>query len=313
VIEVIISELSGSVNLFGVDEVIAEKLDAPAPVIGEVAAGDHLIKVRAARQDDAESPVVVLVPAMGVPAGYYLKFVAHLHRLGLQVVSYDVRGQGETGPRAARGTRFGYQDFVEDLDGVLDVVDQVIPVGAPRFALGHSLGGQISMLHAAAHPGRVRGVALIASGAVNYRVYPGRLRRYYYNLLGPQSIAVLSTLLGYWPGERFGFGGRQATGLMRDWARQSRTARWRLSGSDFDYDAALARMSTPMLTVTVDNDSLAPKQAMDDLAGSTNAPRTERHYSEANAAARLDHFKWARNAGELATWIDEWIRSVLRR
>ncbi|MFC7344035.1 alpha/beta fold hydrolase [Saccharopolyspora griseoalba] len=295
------------------DEVIAEKLDAPAPVIGEVAAGEHRIKVRAALQDDPESPVVVLAPAMGVPAGYYLKFVAHLHRLGLQVVSYDVRGQGETGPRATRGTRFGYQDFVDDLDGVLDVVDQVVPATAPRFALGHSLGGQITMLHTAAHPGRVRGAVLIASGSVNYRAYPGRLRRYYYNLLGPQAIAALSTLLGCWPGERFGFGGRQATGLMRDWARQGRTARWRLSGSDVDYDAALARLSTPLLTVTVDNDALAPGSAMDDLAGSTPAPRTRRHYSEADAGARLDHFKWARNAGELATWIDEWIRGVLRR
>ncbi|GAA2340553.1 alpha/beta fold hydrolase [Saccharopolyspora halophila] len=294
------------------DEVIAEKLDAPAPVIGEVAAGDYRIKVRAARQDAPDSPVLVLAPAMGVPAGYYRKFVAHLHRQGLQVVSYDVRGQGETEPRVTRGIDFGYQDFVDDLDGVLDVVDETFPDTAPRFVLGHSLGGQIAMLHTAARPGRVRGAILIASGAVNYRVYPG-LRKYYYNLLGPQAIAAVSAVLGFWPGERFGFGGRQAGGLMRDWARQGRTARWRLSGAATDYDAALERVSAPLLTVTVDNDTLAPKSAMDDLVGRTGGPRTERHYSSADAGAGLDHFKWARNAGELSGWIGDWVRGVLER
>jgi predicted alpha/beta hydrolase len=293
-----------------VDEVTTRKVDAPAPVLGVVPAGQYRIKVRAVQQDDPSAPVAVLAPAMGVPAGYYRPFVAELHRLGMTVVSFDVRGQGENKPRAQRGVHFGYQDFVNDLDAVLDLVESVLP-RAPRFILGHSLGGQIALLHTAANPGRIRGAALIATGSVWYRGYPG-LAKYYYSLLGTQTIALASTLLGYWPG--YVFGGKQATGLMRDWARQARTGRWRLSGSDLDYDSALADVTTPLLTVTVDNDELAPKSSMNDLVKhSTRAERTSRHYTADDAGGPVDHFKWTRSSAEMAAWIQDWMHGVLAR
>ena len=293
-----------------VDEVTTRKVDAPAPVVGVVPAGQYRIKVRALQQDDPTAPVAVLAPAMGVPAGYYRRFAAELHRLGMTVVSFDVRGQGENRPRAQRGVRFGYQDFVNDLDAVLDLVESVFPK-APRFVLGHSLGGQIALLHAAANPGRVQGAALIATGSVWYRAYPG-LAKYYYSLLGTQAIAIGATLLGYWPG--FAFGGKQATGLMRDWARQARTGRWRLTGSDLDYDAAMAEVTTPLLTVTVENDELAPKSAMADLVKhSTRADRTARHYTADDAGGPVDHFKWTRSSAGMAAWIEDWMNGVLGR
>ncbi|KAA5826885.1 alpha/beta fold hydrolase [Saccharopolyspora hirsuta] len=278
-------------------------------MLGLVSAGQHRIKVRAAQQDDPTSPVVVLVPAMGVPARYYRPFVADLHRQGLSVVTFDLRGQGESKPIAARGVRFGYQSLIDDLNGVLDLVESVLPQ-APRFLLGHSLGGQIALLHTARHQGRVQGVALVASGSVWFRSFPGvyKLR----TLVGTQVVAGASTLLGYWPGHRFGFGGRQAAGLMQDWARQARTSKYRLNGSATDYEAALREVRVPLLTVSVAGDRLAPKSSVDHLAAKARqAMRTSKHYTRsASGAENLGHFSWVRNGGALSRWVKDWIAAA---
>lgn len=283
--------------------------DRASTVLGHVSAGAHRIAVRTARQEDPGSPVVVLLPAMGVPARYYRPFVADLHRQGLTVVVFDLRGQGETKPRAARGVRFGYQSLIDDVDAVLDLVESAFPQ-APRFLLGHSLGGQIALLHAARNPDRVHGVALVASGSVWFRSFPGVHK--FRTLFGTQAVATMSALLGYWPGERLGFGGRQATDLMQDWARQARTGRYRLNGSTTDYEAALQELRQPLLTVSVAGDRLAPKSSVDHLAAKARrARRTVKHYTRAASGAEsLGHFKWVRNGGELSRWISDWIASA---
>ena len=273
-------------------------------MLGVLDAGAHQLSVRATEQTDPTSPVVILLPAMGVPATYYRAFVENLHRQGMTVVSFDFRGHGESGPQATRGVKFGYQDLVNDAAAVVDLVEQRYP-DAPRFLVGHSLGGQITMLYTASHPGRVQGAALLASGSVWFRTFPGS--QSVKNLIGTQLIAAMSTVLGYWPG--WGFGGRQATGLMCDWARQGRTGRWALQGSTTDYEKALAELRMPLLTVSFDGDELAPPSSMDHLAGKARqAIRTRRHYGLADAGAdKLGHFGWVYRSAELSRWIGEWL------
>ncbi|GAA4863521.1 alpha/beta hydrolase family protein [Saccharopolyspora rosea] len=281
----------------------------PDTVLARVPAGAHELTVRAVLQDDPTSPVILLLPAMGVPARYYRRFVGNLHAHGLSVVTFDLRGQGESAPLPARGVRFAYQDLIDDVDAVIDVIASALP-GAPRFLLGHSLGGQLGMLHTASRPGRVRGVVLVASGSAWYAAFPGiyRLR----TLFGPQLVAGLARVLGYWPGHRLGFGGRQPVGLVRDWARQSRTGRYVLAGSSTNYEAALRSVDVPLLTVTVSGDRLAPQSSVDHLAGKAiRARRVHKHYSRTLAGAdQLGHFSWVRNGAELSRWIREWVTEV---
>lgn len=126
-----------------------------------------------------------------------------LYEQGNTVVTVDQRGHGEAAPKPVRGVRCGYRDLVDDVGSVLDLIVSVYP-HAPRFLLGHSIGGQVSMLYAAADPGRVQGLVLLASGSVWFRCFGGtRGVRY---LIGIQ-LAVIAMILGYWPGHRLGFGG----------------------------------------------------------------------------------------------------------
>jgi predicted alpha/beta hydrolase len=99
---------------------------------------------------------------------------------------------------------------------------------APIWLGGHSLGGQMALASAAGNPDPVSGVVMIASGSVHLPCYQGKLR------WGVRILATLSSLtgpvLGYFPGARVGFGGREAAGLMRDWSHVARTGEYRPAG-----------------------------------------------------------------------------------
>ncbi|MEU7283616.1 alpha/beta fold hydrolase [Streptomyces sp. NPDC045431] len=283
------------------------------PLLGEITAPDGArltVRVRA-RDDDAGAPVIVLLPAMGTPARNYLPLVRALHRRGMTVVTTDLRGQGESVPVPARGVRFGYRDIVEhDIGAVLDVVDAAYPT-APRLLLGHSLGGQLGLVHCGLfQPARLDGVVLVASGSAWYRALGRDGARW---LVRSQLSALGAGILGYWPGERFGFGGRETARLMRDWARQMRTGRYTVPGARVDYERALRAVTLPVLAVDVENDTMAPPTAVDHLCAKMPAARVERlHYACADAGGRpLDHFRWIRHHGGLVEHIGAWAERVV--
>ena len=116
-----------------------------------------------------------------------------------------------------------------------------------------------------------------------------------------QAISATSALLRIWPG--WGFGGRQARGVIRDWGYTARHGRFpRLAGVELD--RALAAVRTPVLAMSVDDDQYTPAPTLDHLAAKFLAAPVERvHYTSAEAGAPLDHFIWVRAAGPLAARI----------
>ncbi|MET8689682.1 alpha/beta fold hydrolase [Streptomyces sp. NPDC004732] len=264
------------------------------------------------------APAVLILPAMGTPARFYRRFAHQLHGEGLTVLTVDLRGQGEATPSAAgRGAPSGgYRAIVEeDLPAVVAAIRDELGTEPPLHLLGHSLGGQLGLVHAAlsrrsggsscASGSGVDGVAVVATGSVWFRAYgplhgPGLL-------LVQLLIAGTATVLGRWPGTRLGFGGNQPKGVMRDWARQVRTGRYSGKGSARDYEKALGTLDLPVLAVSVDHDSFAPASALDHLLGKVPGARLTRcHYTAQEAGGRLDHFAWTRAGGTLAKWVAAW-------
>ncbi|QMU78050.1 alpha/beta fold hydrolase [Streptacidiphilus sp. PB12-B1b] len=278
------------------------------PVLAELRAPDGAaITVRALARPDADAPVVLVLPAMGTAARHYTPLVRALHAAGLSVAVCDLRGHGESRPRPGRGVRFGYREIVEqDLPAVLDAVQAAFPQ-APLLLLGHSLGGQLGMVHCGVFRPRLAGAVLVASGSAWYRCFGPRagLRR----LVHSQFAVLVSAVIGYWPGERLGFGGRESARLMRDWARQMRTGRYRAHGACADYERALAEVALPVLAVDVADDELAPPRAVDHLCGKMPAARVERwSYTVEQAGGRpLDHFRWIRHNRGLVAAITQWV------
>lgn len=254
-------------------------------------------------------PVVVIWPAMGVRARYYRPFATALRDAGLAVIVADLRGTGVSTPPPSRACRYGYRELAADVGAVLDALKPRLD-GRPTLLLGHSLGGQAALLHLALRgTDRVDGLALLAVGVPYWRSYPGL--RGYGVLPYSQGIAAVAGVFGVWPG--WGFGGRQARGVIRDWAGTARSGRLpTLDG--VDGEAAVGRLTLPVLAVSVDDDQYTPHPVVDHLCAKlTAAPVTRHRYTVGEAGAPLDHFRWVRAALPLTRRVADFAAGLPRR
>ncbi|MFG2195922.1 alpha/beta fold hydrolase [Streptomyces sp. NPDC048639] len=281
----------------------------PHPEIDEfitVRTQGFALTARVSRPRTAPVAVIVLWPAMGVKASHYDGFGADLASKGIGVVTVDLRGQGDSVPEAGRGHRYGYEDVAtQDWPQVIAAAREAFGQNTPLYALGHSLGGQMSLLHLARRPESVDGMVLVASGSVHYRCYTGlaRLRV----LVGSQLISLIAAVLGYWPGDKLGFGGRQSARLVRDWARTARTGRWQPTGAGVDYESLLPGVRIPVLAISIEGDDLAPPAAVDGLCGKLPSARVDRHHCALPDRGGSPHFRWVRDGEVIARRIREWI------
>ncbi len=256
--------------------------------------------------DAAGGRAVVIWPAMGVRARFYRPFAADLRDAGFAVHVVDLRGTGASTPPASRASRYGYSDLVGDVAAVQEVLKPRLGE-RPTLLVGHSLGAHICLLHLASTGGaNVAGLVVVAAGLAYWRTYPPA--RGAVTLAQTQAVAGIATLLGFWPG--WGFGGRQARGVVKDWAYTARHGRYP-SATGADVETALAGLRTPVLAVSVQGDSYAPAPGLDYLCGKLASAPVERvHYTNAQAGASLNHFTWARAGGALAHRIAEFTNKL---
>jgi predicted alpha/beta hydrolase len=248
----------------------------------------------------AAAPVAVLLPALGIRASYYKRMAEAFQSHGVRTVLADLPG-GETSPiRAKRGTSWGYLDLVDvHAEGLLDRVKQLFP-DAPLFWLGHSIGGQVALLHAGRHGG-VTGVALVASGSPHYESWNGMAKAKVW--MAPRVITVIAAVMGYFPGDRLGFGGREARTLMKQWANVVRTGRFQWRG--FDGEAALKAFRSPLYIATLEGDTLAPTTSADILVSKVSTVPERWHWREDEP---LDHNRWPRTPKPVAERLNAWFR-----
>jgi len=284
--------------------------------MGESAAGIEKLRVTSSdgaaseiavfARPEGDAPVVVCVPAMGVRASFYTPLAEALGDCGLHVVCMDHRGAGMSQVRAARGVSFGYAELVgDDLPAVVRATKDRFP-GRPIHLLGHSLGGQLSAIFMGAYPRTVDGVILVAACSVYFKSYPF-----------PHDVKVLAAaslfrgvarVVGYFPGHRLGFGGREARGVMEDWSTQALTGRYAFHLGGEAAEDLLARADGRVLAVSVAGDSLAPPSAVDHLCSKLRAARVARwHYEPAASTPRLDHFRWVKHPRAIANYVRRWI------
>ncbi|KAA0022230.1 alpha/beta hydrolase family protein [Antrihabitans cavernicola] len=214
---------------------------------------------------DAPRPVVVIVPGLGIPGGYYDLFAKELSARGFDAAIGELRGQGDSRPRPSAESRFGYHELVSvDFPAMFEVVRERFPDSTP-YLLGHSMGGQLGVLYAARIRGRLGGLILVASGTPYYRGFAGVKSPGL--LVGSAAMSLTANIAGFWPGDRIGIGGfgRQSKVLISDWSRLARTGKFDPDGADIDYEERIARLKLPVLSITIDGDDVAPSGSADHL------------------------------------------------
>ena len=258
---------------------------------------------------EPNAPVLIFLSALGTPAKVYRHFGRELSDHGVNVCVPDWRGIGSSSIRAGRSSDFGYRHLVElDLAATIETVRQNFPE-APLWLGGHSLGGQLALLGAAAAPAGIAGVVLIASGSVHMPCYQGKFR------WGVRLLASLApitgTALGYFPGNRIGFGGREAAGVMRDWSHVARTGQYRPSGSELDYETLLRSLRMPVLAINFGADTWSPTLAARALLGKVpNSSVTHWNWSAADTAGvALDHYSWLKRPDLVVPTVSKHMRA----
>ena len=268
--------------------------------------------VDALHLDEAKpaSDTVLCLPAMGVDAAYYEPLAACLAEQGFAVARGELRGHGESPVSVRRGSDFGYKELVEY--SVPAMVAELQKRLSPKriFLLGHSLGGHMAMLYASIHPTEVQGFAMVASGTTYYRAWQGaqQLRIFF----GTQTAAIVASALGYFPGHKLGFAGREPRQQMLDWARCARTGTWQITHSQHDYEDLLKRIQLPVLGVSLDGDTFAPRSALEfHLAKMPKAQINHVHLDASSSPeTALHHFRWARQPEAVVHCVRQWADSL---
>ncbi len=259
---------------------------------------------------ESSSPIVICMPAMGVPAKYYEPLALNLVERGFNVITADLRGIGFSSIRASRAIDFGYHEMVTyDWPAIIDEAKSRFP-GSPVFLSGHSLGGQLNALYAGKNAGHVDGLILISTGSIYYRgwAFPKNMGV----LLGTQFTRLISKVWGYLPGKQLGFGGREARTVIRDWAHSALTGRYEIVSNSHDFEASLKKMETRVLVISLDGDQLAPQQSVKNLYNKMEeAEILHLHLGEDVMDRRgLNHFKWVQHSRPIAAKIEEWFHSL---
>jgi lysophospholipase len=139
---------------------------APVPIGGAaewfVGAGGARLRAALFQPDGVARGSVVVSPGRTEPIEKYFEVAEILIRRGFVVVVHDWRGHGLSARLAAdfRGHARGWRDFVTDYGALLAAFGTRLP--RPWLALGHSMGGCLTLLALAEGETRFAGAILTA-------------------------------------------------------------------------------------------------------------------------------------------------------
>ncbi|MBW2462529.1 MAG: alpha/beta fold hydrolase [Deltaproteobacteria bacterium] len=180
-----------------------------------------------------------------------------LTEAGIAVLSFDLRGHGESGPNALDGARYSYDDFVrQDIPAMVAAARLKFP-NLPVTVVGHSLAGHAAMI--AAGLSRATAPDAIVGLAPNLwapRFEPSRRVRMKKSLaLG--AMAAMTAPTGSFDSRLFRMGvaaepWSYLRGFVRFWLSDELTSD---DGCD-DYVRALGEAVLPVLVISSANDQL---------------------------------------------------------
>lgn len=282
---------------------------APSPVV------DVSIRIRSADGVEADLALtrprgaaagLFWLPALGVAARHYAGLAEALAARGIALARHEWRGHGSSSVRASRRCDWSYRELLEsDIPAALDAVSRAAP--DLRWSIGgHSLGAQLATLTWLRRSSDLHGLAVVAGGVPWWRHFDGAQALAFRAVLA--TLPLVTAAVGYFPGRRLGFGGREARGVMRDWAASAVTGRYAHAG-DRVSPAATAR---PVLGIGFARDGLVPRSALDDLLARTGSAASTVAVLDVRDLAGVtpDHFSWMRRPEPLAHRLSTWLHTA---
>jgi predicted alpha/beta hydrolase len=176
-------------------------------------------------------------------------FASLLNDCGLRTLALDFRGHGESGPHAARGGTWKYDDLVtEDVPALCHAARERWP--SDRVTLvGHSLGGHASIAAVATSLAEPDAIAVLATNVWLPSEEPN-----------PVLAAKKATIVriceaatrarGFFPARALRFGSDdESAGFMQNWTGWWRRDRWTSDDGRVDYMQAMSMLRVPLLSI----------------------------------------------------------------
>ncbi|MCX7556916.1 alpha/beta fold hydrolase [Xanthomonadaceae bacterium JHOS43] len=245
---------------------------------------------------------LLFLPALGVGVNPNLRFATAMASTGIATAVMEWRGIGSSNQRAGRKCDWNYRHILDlDIPAALAAAERTIP--DVRWSIGgHSIGGQFSLMFAGQRPDPFQRVVLIGSGHPYWRGFERAwlLRGF------ATTLPAITTLAGHFPGTRLGFAGREARGLMRDWALTARRGNYRIPHLGDRLHESMQRFDGTVCAVAFAHDWLAPPASLANLKRLVpNANWSETTLAhDAFQKAKADHFGWLKEPDPVVRALD---------
>ncbi|WP_161569542.1 alpha/beta fold hydrolase [Veronia nyctiphanis] len=257
--------------------------------------------------------VVILVSALGVSVDYYRGLVKQWSERGYIIARFESRGMRYSSVNDVINDNFGYREVLDvDMATIIPFITQQYP-DLPVWLCGHSLGGQFALMYASDYLPNLEGVMLLAAGSNHFRTLKSSIavtRRQ----LEIKAIRVVNQCMGYFPGHRVGFGGKQPKNLMADWSYEGLTGRYKVVNSDKDYNVLLKELALPVMMISFAGDHWVPKRSADRLAEKLiHCSVVQKELSYSWKSKPVDHFTWSKAPEQVLDAFEEWVASEKRK
>ncbi len=188
-------------------------------------------------------------------------FARFLAERGWRTIAFDFRGHGDSGPGAATGADWTYDDLaLVDLPAVVDGA-RARARGRGRDAkkvivVGHSLGGHVAVASQATGAMGADGLVLVASNVWLRETEPSGAR-WLAKLAIARAMDEVCARRGYFPARALRQGSDdEAPSYVAALGRVVASASWTSEDGRVDYGERMRRMRTPVYALASDGDPI---------------------------------------------------------
>jgi len=175
---------------------------------------------------------------------------------GWRTIAFDFRGHGESGPGAATGARWTYDDLVvRDLPAVVEGA-RARARGRKVVVVGHSLGGHVAAAAQATGTIDVDAIGLLASGVWLEAIEPSYPRFLAKRAIG-KTVEAICQKRGYFPARHLGLGSDdESASYMAALWRTVDLGFWGNEDGHIDYWEELRHVAVPLFALASDGDRI---------------------------------------------------------
>lgn len=248
---------------------------------------------------------IFLVGAIGVSQHYYGAFAKFLQKNGYSVLTFDLRGMGESlqGPLSkvnADMLTWAKFDFGAALQELISRVPNV-----PIAWIGHSLGGQMIPL-TPSHT-KVSKFITIASGSGWWKENSAELQKRVW-LLWFVFVPLLTPIYGYFPGEKLKMVGDLPKGVILQWRRWCLNPQYVMGVENDSVKKLYRSFKFSITSLSFSDDEMMSQKNIASLHGfySASTKKMLRFTPQELGKQRIGHFGYFRKENE-----DLWENQIL--